>query len=339
MSLRWSSTLARRSLLTLTDLSDAEMLELVDLAIALKARRDGGLRGDLLQRKQVALIFEKSSTRTRCAAACAIREEGGNAEYLTRNDIHLGGKESVADTARVLGRMFDGILFRGYAQANVQKLAQYAGVPVWNGLTDEAHPTQILADLMTIRQSFGQLKGLRLAYVGDGRNNVASSLMFGCAKAGIHFTNCTPTELTPDATQVATAQHIAAANGSTVKISADPIAGVKGANVIYTDVWVSMGEEAQKESRLALLRPYQVNAALVAASGVPASEFIFLHCLPAFHDHETDVSRDSGALEVTNDVFEAPYSKVFDEAENRMHTIKALFVSALSQQENTCKKD
>lgn len=330
MNLSWNPALKKRSLLQLTDLSDEEMLQLIDLALALKARRDGGTRGDLLRRKQVALIFEKSSTRTRCAASCAISEEGGSAEYLTRTDIHLGVKESVADTARVLGRMFDGLLFRGFSQQTVATLDQYANVPVWNGLTDEAHPTQILADLMTMKQAFGALKGLKLAYVGDGRNNVAKSLMSGCAKAGVNFVNCTPAELTPDAALVTESQAIAAHNGSTVSVVNDPRAGVKGANVIYTDVWVSMGEEAQKERRLRLLRPYQVNRELVAATGVPESEFIFLHCLPAFHDHETDVTRECGALEVTDEVFEAPYSKVFDEAENRMHTIKALFVSALA---------
>ncbi len=330
MKLSWNAALKGRSLLKLTDLSDGEMLELIDLSLALKARRDGGIRGEMLNRKQVALIFEKSSTRTRNAASCAIRDEGGAAEYLTRNDIHLGSKESVADTARVLGRMFDGILFRGFAQKTVDTLARFSGVPVWNGLTDEAHPTQILADLMTMKQQFGVLKGLKLAYVGDGRNNVANSLMSGCAKAGVHYVNCTPPELLPDAALVAEARATAAANGSTVDVVSDPTAGVKGANVIYTDVWVSMGEEAQKEQRLKLLRPYQINRALVQATGVPESEFIFLHCLPAFHDTQTDMTRDCGALEVTDEVFEAPYSKVFDEAENRMHTIKALFVSALA---------
>jgi len=330
MKLSWNPALRARSLLTLSDLSDGEMLELIDLALALKSRRDGGTRGDLLKGRQVALIFEKSSTRTRCAASCAIRDEGGHAEYLTRNDIHLGGKESVADTARVLGRMFDGILFRGFHQKTVETLARCAGVPVWNGLTDEAHPTQILADLMTMKQAFGRLKGLKLAYVGDGRNNVANSLMSGCAKAGVHYVNCTPPELAPAETLVAAARASAAANGSTVAVVSDPHAGVRGANVIYTDVWVSMGEEDQKASRLKLLRPYQVNRALVRATGVPESDFLFLHCLPAFHDTQTEATRDCGALEVTDEVFEAPYSKVFDEAENRMHTIKALFVSALA---------
>ncbi|NLL82899.1 MAG: ornithine carbamoyltransferase [Lentisphaerae bacterium] len=330
MKLEWSLALKNRSLLTLDDLSDSEMLEIVKLAMDLKSRRDSGVRGDLLERRQIALIFEKSSTRTRCAAACAVREEGGNAEYLTRNDIHLGGKESAADTARVLGRMFDGILFRGFSQHTVETLAAYAGVPVWNGLTDVAHPTQILADLMTVKQVFGAFKGLKLAYVGDGRNNVATSLMMGCAKAGVDFVNCTPPELAPDATLTASATAVAATNGSTVSVVSDPKAGVKGANIIYTDVWVSMGEENEKSKRLSLLQPYQVNSELVAATGVPQDEFIFLHCLPAFHNHDTDITRLCGALEVTDEVFEAPYSKVFDEAENRMHTIKALFVSALA---------
>ncbi len=330
MRLNWTPALQGRSLLQMSDLSDAEMASLIDLSLALKNRRDGGTRGDLLNRKQIALIFEKSSTRTRNAASCAIRDEGGATEYLSRNDIHLGSKESVADTARVLGRMFDGILFRGYSQKTVETLARCSGVPVWNGLTEEAHPTQILADLMTLKQKFGTLKGLKLAYVGDGRNNVANSLMTGCAKAGMNYVVCAPPELTPDAARVAEARAAAAANGSTVAVAADPVAGVKGANVIYTDVWVSMGEEDQKMKRLSLLRPYQVNAELVRATGVPASEFVFLHCLPAFHDAETDMTRDCGALEVTNEVFEAPYSKVFDEAENRMHTMKALFISALT---------
>jgi ornithine carbamoyltransferase len=326
----WNPSLRGRSLLTLLDFSDDEMHALIDLAMALKARRRAGTRGNLLERRQVALIFEKSSTRTRTAASVAIRDEGGAAEYLARNDIHLGAKESVADTARVLGRMFDGILFRGFSQQTVAGLAQHAGVPVWNGLTDEFHPTQALADLMTIRESFGRLKGLKVAYVGDGRNNVANSLMIACAKAGVNYVNCTPVELSPLASLVDTARAIARNNGATIEVFHDPRRGVRGANVLYTDVWVSMGEEAQKEERLRLLRPFQVNAALVEATGTPAGQLIFLHCLPAFHDHQTVMTQESGALEVTDEVFEAPFSRVFDEAENRMHTIKALFVSALT---------
>ena len=330
MSLTWMPSLKNRSLLTLLDCSDAEMLSLVDLAIALKARRRAGVRGDLLHRRQIALIFEKSSTRTRCATSVAVRDEGGSAEYLARNDIHLGGKESVPDTARVLGRMFDGILFRGFSQRVVEGLAQHARVPVWNGLTDEYHPTQVLADLMTIQENFGRLRGLTLAYVGDGRNNMANSLMIGCAKAGVNFVNCTPPELMPAAELVEQTRAIAARNGATITIGHDPLASVRGANVLYTDVWVSMGEEDQKASRLSLLAPYQVNARLVAATGNGGSGLIFLHCLPAFHDDQTAVTRETGALEVSDEVFEAPYSKVFDQAENRMHTIKALMVSALA---------
>ena len=329
MNLVWNPALRGRSLLTLMDFTDAEMLEIVELAVALKGRRRAGVRGDLLHRRNIALIFEKSSTRTRNAASVAAKEEGGNTEYLSGNDIHLGSKESVEDTAKVLGRMFDGILFRGFAQRTVDLLAQHSGVPVWNGLTDDFHPTQILADLMTMREKFGRLKGLKLAYVGDGRNNVANSLMIGCAKAGVDFVNCTPRALMPDAGLLEKARAMAAANGAKVEVAENPREGVKGANVIYTDVWISMGEEAQREERLKLLAPYQVNEALVAATGTREADFMFLHCLPAFHDHETTVSRESGALEVTDAVFRAPYSKVFGEAENRMHTIKALYVSAL----------
>lgn len=327
--LNWNPALKNRSLLRLSDFTDEEMLDLVSLAMQLKARRRAGVRGELLHRKHVALIFEKSSTRTRNSASIAIRDEGGDAEYLTKNDIHLGAKESVKDTARVLGRIFDGILFRGFAQETVETLATYSGVPVWNGLTDACHPTQILADLMTMQESFGRLKGLRLAYVGDGRNNVANSLMLGCAKAGVDYVNCTPPELNPDEHLVEAAREIAAKNGSTITVCHDPKIGVKGANVLYTDVWVSMGEEAQKETRMKLLRPYQINMDLVRATGNLGGELIFLHCLPAFHDHETQVSAECGALEVTDEVFEAPFSKVFEEAENRMHTIKALYVSSL----------
>lgn len=333
MDITWDSGLKGRSLLNMRSFSDAEMLGLVDLAIALKRRKAAGVRGDLLHRRHIALIFEKSSTRTRNSSAIAARDEGGDTEYLTRGDIHLGAKESVADTARVLGRLFDGILFRGFAQKTVDDLARFSGVPVWNGLTDESHPTQILADLMTMKEHFGRLKGLKVAYVGDGRNNVANSLMIGCAKAGIYFADCTPEALLPDPALVDLARSISAANGSSVNVFTDPAEGVRGANVLYTDVWVSMGEEAKKEERMRLLRPYQVNARLVdaAAAGSPDGGTIFLHCLPAFHDNETEVSKDTGALEVTDEVFSSPMSKVFDEAENRMHTIKALFVSALAE--------
>lgn len=326
----FSPELKRRSLLSLNDLTDEQMLEMVDIAIALKKRRVSGIRGDMLHRRNIALVFEKGSTRTRCAAAIAAREEGGNVEYLTRTDTHFGVKESVKDTARVLGRMFDGILFRGYAQKTVEQLQEYSGVPVWNGLTDDSHPTQILADLMTLKESFGDIRGKTLVYIGDGRNNVANSLMIGCAKSGVNFVNCTPRELLPLPKLVKAATTHAKLNGSTISVNSNPSEAVKGANVLYTDVWVSMGEESKKAERLKMLAPYQINMDLVRKTGNLGGELIFLHCLPAFHDHETEASRETGALEVTDDVFESDFSKVFDEAENRMHTIKALFVSALA---------
>ena len=327
--LTWMPELYNRSLMRMTSFTDEEMSSLIDLAAQLKARRAAGIRGDLLHRKNVALIFEKSSTRTRNSALIAIRDEGGNAEYLTRPDIHFGKKESVKDTARVLGRIYDGILFRGFAQKTVEDLAKYSGVPVWNGLTDDYHPTQILADLLTIRENFGSLENCTVAYVGDGRNNVANSLMMGCVKAGVRYVCCTPKELWPDERVLAEAEEVARRNGVDVRVFDDPVKGVKGANVLYTDVWVSMGEESKTAERIKLLRPYQVNMDLMRATGNIDGRLLFLHCLPAFHDHETDVTRESGALEVTDEVFESKYSKVFDESENRMHTIKALFVSAL----------
>ena len=325
----WKPELYNRSLMRMTSFTDEEMLNLIDLAAQLKARRAAGIRGDLLHRKNVALIFEKSSTRTRNSSLIAIRDEGGNAEYLTRPDIHFGKKESVKDTARVLGRIYDGILFRGFAQKTVEDLAKYSGVPVWNGLTDDYHPTQILADLLTIRESFGSLENCTVAYVGDGRNNVANSLMMGCAKAGVRYVCCTPKELWPEERVLAEAAEVARRNGVDVRVFDDPVKGVKGANVLYTDVWVSMGEESKTAERIKLLRPYQINMDLMRATGNIDGRLLFLHCLPAFHDNETDVTRECGALEVTDEVFESKYSKVFDESENRMHTIKALFVSAL----------
>ena len=297
--LTWMPELKGRSLLRLASFTDEEMLNLIDLAAQLKARRAAGVRGDLLHRKNIALIFEKSSTRTRNSSIIAARDEGGGAEYLTRPDIHFGKKESVKDTARVLGRIYDGILFRGFAQSTVEELAKWSGVPVWNGLTDDYHPTQILADLLTVRETFGSLKDCTVAYVGD------------------------------DEQVLAEAAAVAAKNGVDVRVFENPKEGVKGANVLYTDVWVSMGEEAKTAERIAMLRPYQINMDLMAATGNLEGKLMFLHCLPAFHDFNTEVTKDCGALEVTDEVFESKYSKVFDEAENRMHTIKALFVSAL----------
>jgi len=322
-----------KSLLRLLDLSDKQMLDLVDLAIDLKARKkaNGHLVNPFLRGRNICLIFQKSSTRTRCATLCAVRDEGANAEYLGQGEIHFGKKESVADSARVLGRFFDGILFRGFSQETVEGLAKYSGRPVWNGLTDEWHPTQILADLQTMKEYFGHLKGLKVAFVGDGRNNVCNSLMVGCAKAGIDMVDICPAELSPEERILAAAREAAARNGSTVTVEHDPKKGIAGVNVIYTDVWVSMGEEAMFQQRLKLLKPYQVNMDLVKATGnLESGKVIFLHCLPAFHDNKTEVSKDTGALEVTDDVFESSFSKVFDEAENRMHTIKAMILASLA---------
>lgn len=327
--LTWMPELYNRSLMRMTSFTDEEMLNLIDLAAQLKARRAAGVRGDLLHRKNIALIFEKSSTRTRNSSVIAVRDEGGGAEYLTRPDIHFGKKESVKDTARVLGRIYDGILFRGFKQETVEELARWSGVPVWNGLTDAYHPTQILADLLTIKETFGTLKDCTVAYVGDGRNNVANSLMMGCAKAGVRYVCCAPKALWPEESVLAEAEAVAKKNGTDIRVFSDAKAGVKGANVLYTDVWVSMGEEAKTAERIEMLRPYQINMDLMAATGNLNGRLMFLHCLPAFHDFNTDVTKECGALEVTDDVFESPYSKVFDESENRMHTIKALFVSAL----------
>ena len=319
-----------KSLLTLGDLTDADMLALLDLAAELKQKKRRGEHGHLLERKNIALIFEKMSTRTRCAAAVAAADEGGRTEYLSSQEIHLGRKESPADTARVLGRMFDGILFRGYKQSTVELLAAHSGIPVWNGLTDDSHPTQALADLLTIRDHFGHLKGLKVLYIGDGRNNVANTLMIGCARTGMHFVDCAPRELAPSEDVCRQAANIAATRGGSVSVSTDPSAAVEGANVVYTDVWVSMGEEAKFQERLALLRPYQVNMELMRATGnIEAGQVVFLHCLPAFHDGNTEVTRDIGPMEVTDDVFEASFSKVFDEAENRVHTIKAVMMATL----------
>lgn len=320
-----------KSLLTLNDLSDEDFLGLIDLAQELKAKKQSGEKGDLLKRKNIAMIFEKSSTRTRCATSIAIAEEDGRAEYLSSQDIHLGKKESPADTARVLGRLFDGIMYRGFKQETANLLAEYSGVPVWNGLTDESHPTQTLADLMTVKEHFGKLAGLKVVYVGDGRNNVANSLMLGCAKAGMNFVNCTPVELTPCDELVAHSKEIAEKNGGSVAVEHEPTADVmSGAHVVTTDVWVSMGEEDKRDERVELLKPYQVNMEMMTATGnVDDDQVVFLHCLPAFHDKNTELTQYIGAMEVTNDVFEAPFSKVFDEAENRMHTIKAMLVASL----------
>jgi ornithine carbamoyltransferase len=306
-----------RSFLTLMDFTSEEIVYLLDLSADLKAKKRSGIRGTALAGKNVALLFEKASTRTRCAFTVACIDEGGHPEFLGKNDIHLGGKEDTRDTARVLGRMFDGIEFRGFKQSTAEELAQWAGVPVWNGLTDVDHPTQVLADFLTLRENFGrQLNGLSLTYVGDGRNNMANALMIGCAKLGIHFSIAAPKTLFPDLALTAKCREAARISGAEIRIVEDPKESVKGADAIYTDVWVSMGEEDQKEARTKLLTPYQVNSELMRATGKDST--IFLHCLPAVKNSE-----------VTEEVFESPASKVFDEAENRLHTIKAVMVATI----------
>lgn len=307
-----------RSFLTLKDFTSREIAYLLDLSMDLKRKKRAGIKGDLLENKNVALIFEKSSTRTRCAFTVACIDEGAHPEFLGKNDIHLGKKEDVQDTARVLGRMFDGIQFRGFSQDLVEALAKHSGVPVWNGLTDAYHPTQILADFLTIQEAFGKLKGLKLVYIGDGRNNMANSLMIGAAKVGMHCTIAAPESLFPEASLVEEVRAIAAETGAKIVLESDPKKAVKDADAIYTDVWASMGEEDKVADRIALLTPYQVNSELMAATDNP--ETIFLHCLPA-----------NKGQEVTEEVFESSRSLVFDEAENRLHTIKAVMVATLGK--------
>lgn len=326
-----NSTLKGKSILTVTQLTPEEINYLINLAVQLKDKKKRGLCGNLLKRKNIAMIFEKSSTRTRCAFTVAAADEGAHTDYLNMGDIHFAKKESLADSARVLGRMFDGIAFRGYQQDTVEQLANYSGIPVWNALTDMAHPTQIFADLLTIKEHFGLLKGLTIVYIGDGSNNVANSLMIGCVKMGMHFVNCTPPELLPDQNLLDAAEGFAAETGGSVRIFHEPREAVRGANVIYTDVWVSMGSEAKLEKRRKLLQPYQVTMDLMRLTGhTDTDQVIFLHCLPAFHNNLTDVTREIGAMEVTDEVFESSFSHVFDQAENRMHTIKAVMVATLT---------
>ena len=322
--------------LTLLDFTPAEIHYLIDLAADVKGEKKKGIFPKRLEHKNIALLFEKNSTRTRCAFTVAAIDEGAHPEFLGKNDIQFGKKESVADTAKVLGRMFDGIQFRGFKHETVETLAKYAGVPVWNGLTDMFHPTQVLADLLTIKEERGHLDGIVFAYVGDGRNNMANSLMIGAAKTGMDFRIVAPGTLFPDAELVKKAEQIANATGAKILVTDDISKGVKDADVIYTDVWVSMGEEAQFAERIKLLLPYQVNAAMMEKTG--KSDTLFLHCLPAFHDLDTEVGKDTHekfgltAMEVTDDVFLSPNSKVWDEAENRMHTIKAVMIATMSSE-------
>ena len=328
------TSLKNKDFLKLLDFTPEEIAYLLEMAADLKAKKKAGIPHALCQGKNIALIFEKTSTRTRCAFEVAGHDLGMGVTYLDPTGSQIGKKESIADTARVLSRMFDGIEYRGFGQSIVEELAQYADVPVWNGLTNEFHPTQILADFLTIQEHCGGLKGKKLVYMGDARYNMGNSLMVGCAKMGMHFVACAPEKYFPDAALIAECQAIAMETGATLEFQTDPAKAVQGADVVYTDVWVSMGEpvEVWKE-RIADLAPYQVNAQLMAQAGEKA---VFMHCLPAFHDHKTIVGKEMGeafgrdAMEVTDEVFEGPQSIVFDEAENRMHTIKAVMAAALA---------
>lgn len=324
-----------RSFLKLLDFTPEEISYMLDVAADLKDKKKRGIPVDSLRGKNVALIFEKTSTRTRCAFEVAAHDLGMGTTYLDPAGSQIGKKESIADTARVLGRMFEGIEYRGYGQEIVEELAKHAGVPVWNGLTNEFHPTQMLADLLTIRERFGRVKGIKLTYMGDARYNMGNSLMVACAKMGMHFTACTDKKYFPGEELVKTCREIAEENRGSIRLTEDVPEGVTGADVVYTDVWVSMGEPAQIwEERLRDLAPYQVNAETMALAGKDA---VFMHCLPAFHDHQTEIGKEIGEkygmaeLEVTDEVFESPQSIVFDEAENRMHTIKAVMAVTLGR--------
>ena len=321
-----------RDFLTLLDYTPEEIAYLVDLAAELKAKKKAGVLHDVLRGKNVALIFEKTSTRTRCSFEVAAHDLGMGSTYLDPTGSQIGKKESIADTAQVLCGMFDGIEYRGYGQEIVNELAKYSTVPVWNGLTNEFHPTQILADFLTIKEHFGKLAGLKFAYMGDARYNMGNSLMVGCAKMGLHFVACAPKAYWPAPELVEKCKAIAAETGATITLSDDTDA-VKDADVVYTDVWVSMGEPVEVwAERIEALAPYQVNTELMAKAKPTA---VFMHCLPAYHDHKTAVGKEMGekfgrdAMEVTDEVFTGPQSIVFQEAENRMHTIKAVMAATL----------
>lgn len=322
-----------RNFLKLKDFTPEEILYMVDLAAELKDKKKKGIAHDALTGKNIALIFEKTSTRTRCSFEVAAHDLGMHVTYLDPSGSQIGKKESIADTARVLGRMFDGIEYRGFGQDIVEELAEYAGVPVWNGLTNEFHPTQMLADVLTIREHLGRIKGVKLAYMGDARYNMGNSLMVTCAKLGMDFVACTSQKYFPEQELVDYCKKVAAENGGSITLSED-VEAVKGADVIYTDVWVSMGEPDEIwEERLKDLMPYQVNKKLMDIAGEQA---IFMHCLPAFHDLKTKIGKQVyekfgfSELEVTDEVFESEKSVVFDEAENRMHTIKAVMYATLA---------
>lgn len=324
-----------RSFLTLKDFTPEEITYLIDLAADLKEKKKNGVPIDHYKDKNIALIFEKDSTRTRCAFEVAAHDMGMGCTYLGPTGSQIGKKESIEDTARVLGRMFDGIEYRGYGQELVEDLAKYAKVPVWNGLTNEYHPTQMLADMLTIREHFGRLKGLKLVYMGDARYNMGNSLMIACSKLGLDFVACTTKEYFPNEELVAVCREYAAASGAEITLTEDVEKGTKDADVIYTDVWVSMGEPDEVwEKRIGELSPYKVTKKVMENAGEKA---IFLHCLPAFHDLKTTIGKEIGErfgiedMEVTDEVFESAQSKVFDEAENRMHTIKAVMAATLGE--------
>lgn len=328
-----TTSLSGRNFLKLLDFTSEEILSLVDLAQELKEKKHAGILHKELEGKNIVLLFEKTSTRTRCSFEVAGHDLGMGVTYLDPAGSQMGNKESIEDTARVLGRMFDGIEYRGFGQEIVDTLAEYAGVPVWNGLTNESHPTQTIADLLTIRENFGSFKGLKLVFMGDAKNNVANSLMVGCAKMGINYVACAPESSMPDPELVATCQEIAKENGCEIIVTSDVEQGTKDANILYTDIWVSMGEPASLwEQRIKELSPYQINAQVMENA---ADNAILMHCLPAFHDTHTTVAQEIEKkfglteTEVTNEVFESEASKVFDEAENRMHAIKAIVLATL----------
>ena len=322
-----------KSLLKLLDFTPAEITALLDLSADFKAKKKAGIPHKLHEGKNIVLLFEKDSTRTRCAFEVAGADLGMSVTYLGPSGSQMGKKESIADTARVLGRMYDGIEYRGFAQTIVEDLAKYSGVPVWNGLTNEFHPTQILADFLTIREHFGELKGKKLVYMGDARFNMGNSLMVGCAKMGMHFVACSPEKYFPGEELIAQCQAIAAETGAKLEFISDPMVATKNAHVIYTDVWVSMGEpDSVWEERIKELTPYRVTSELMENAG---SQCRFMHCLPAFHDLNTTIGKQIydkfgiDCMEVTDEVFESEASIVFDEAENRMHTIKAVMAATL----------
>jgi ornithine carbamoyltransferase len=320
-----------RHLLTLKDFTPEECRYLLDLSLDLKRKKRAGIRGNLLDGRNIVLLFEKASTRTRCAFETAAFDEGAQVTFLTNSQ--MGKKESIEDTAKVLGRFYDGIEFRGFKQDTVEDLAKYSGVPVWNGLTDLYHPTQILADFLTVMEHCNKpLNKVKFVYAGDARNNMGNSLMIGAAKMGMHFVALAPKELFPSEALVAEMKEIAKETGAIIELS-ESLDAVKGADVLYTDVWVSMGEEAMFEERIKQLKPYQVNMEMVKKTG--NDDVLFMHCLPAFHDTETDIAKDVkekfglDSMEVTDEVFRSKHSVVFDEAENRMHTIKAVMVATI----------